>query len=65
MIASLAREELNTQKVVAALGGQLGLPGRQLPHSVTTASGEMQPINFFIYWSNVLMVVALLASGIP
>ena len=65
MIASLVREEQNTKQVVAALGGQLGLPGRPLPHVGMTAFGNMLPSNITIYPSAGLAGLALLASGMP
>ena len=65
IIASVVREEQSTKKVVAALGGKLGLPGRPLPHAVMTAFGKMMPIEITIYPSAGLAGVALLASGMP
>ena len=65
MIASLAREKQITKQVVAALGGQLGLPGRPLPHAVMTAIVQMLPSKITIYPSAGLAGLALLASGMP
>jgi hypothetical protein len=64
IISSFVREEQDTQAVLAALGGNLGPPGRPMPHAVMTAIQQMLPQTLTTYPSGGIAGVALLASGI-